>query len=372
MRHSFHKAFFIFASLSALPAFADGHASEIVTSQHAYTLETVATGLEHPWGIDFLPNGQMIVTERPGRIRLVMEDGSLSDPLANVPEIVSEFRDGLLDISVSPQFADDSKIYFSYSEKEGDMRWLKVASATLNGKALDDVTVIYEAEVKVEKDQGFGSRIRFDGNGDLVISVGDHAAAANAQDKSNTLGSIIRITTSGEAVPSNPKGDLNEKIFAYGFKNPQGLTIDPNTGAIWTADHGGVGGGELNLVEAGGNYGWPVRTFGGGDNPRAVETGDFIDPVFTWGVAPTVALSGLEIYTGDDFAAWKGDLFTGSLVQEALIRIMLDDNNAIIGTEYIIDSEIGRVREVRQGPDGMLYVLNDDPEGSIYRIAPKK
>lgn len=369
------KALCTTALMSALlftaPAVAGGHGEKVVTSQHDYELVKVASGLEHPWGLDWLPDGTMIVTERPGRIRIVDENGKISEPISGVPALVSEFRDGLLDVSVSPNFASDSTIFFAYSQKEGAERWLEVASASLKDNALSDLKVIYKAGVKVEKDQGFGSRIRFDANGNLVISVGDHAAAKNAQDTSNTLGSIIRITPTGEAVADNPGGNLHASIFAYGFKNPQGLTISSD-GTIWAVDHGGAGGGELNRVAKGGNYGWPTRTFSGGDAPRAEKAFESIDPAFTWGVAPTVALSGLEHYSGTDFPNWTGDLFAGSLTQEALIRIMLDDNGSIVGTEYVIDGQIGRIREVRQGPDGMLYVLNDDPEGGIYRLEAHK
>jgi len=370
MRTILKSALLASVLLAPTASFAADEADQIVTSQHSFTLTKVASGLEHPWGLDWLPDGRIVVTERPGRLRLVSADGSISAPISGLPEIVSEFRDGLLDVSVSPDFADDSLIFFSYSKKDGDDRWLEIASARLNGTQLSDVTVIHAAEIRVQKDQGFGSRIRFDGAGDLVISVGDHAAAANAQDPSNTLGSIIRISKTGAPVASNPGKHLAPAVYAYGFKNPQGLTIHPITGTVWVVDHGGKGGGELNSVTPGGNYGWPTRTFSGGDAPRAATDGDFVDPVFTWGAAPTVALSGLEVYSGTEFDHWSGDLFTGSLTQEALIRIMINDFGAVVGIERVIDEEIGRIREVRQGPDGRLYVLNDDPEGGIYRIDP--
>lgn len=349
---------------------ADDHRLEIMTSQHGFVLTTVASGLEHPWGLDWLPDGSMVVSERPGRIRVVSPDGEVSQPLAGVPDIVSEFRDGLLDVSVSPRFAEDRTIFFAYSKKEGDLRWQEIASARLGEGRLEDVTVIFSSGVRVAQDQGFGSRIRFDADGNILASVGDHNEPPTAQDMSNTLGSIIRVTPAGDPVSGNPGGALEPSIYAYGLKNSQGIAIDSATGTIWATDHGGIGGGELNRIEAGGNYGWPVRTFGIGEGPRAQEPGDFVDPVFTWGVAPTVALSGLAIYTGEEFANWTGDLFAGSLMQLALIRVMLNDAGAIVGTEYIIDGDIGRVREVRQGPDGRLYVLNDEPDGGIFRIDP--
>lgn len=361
-------------AVCALPpatVLANGNQTEIITSQHSYVLTELASGLEHPWGLDWLPDGRIVVTERPGRIRIVDETGRISKPLSGVPEIVSDFRDGLLDIAVSPDFASDRTLFFAYSQKAGDLRWLEIAAARLAEGGLEDLRVIHTAGVRVEHDQGFGSRLRFDAQGNLVATVGDHAQGPTAQDTTNTLGSIIRIARDGSAVPDNPKVGA-AAIYAYGFKNPQGLTIDPATGTIWAADHGGIGGGELNRVESGGNYGWPVRTFGIGDAPRAEKPGDFIEPVFTWGAAPTVALSGLELYTGDEFPNWTGDLFTGSLVQEALIRVMLDDDGAVMGTEYVIDGTIGRVREVRQGPDGRLYVLNDDFEGGIFRLDPAR
>lgn len=369
------RKFCVTVALSAVMSFgwsaadANGERTEIVTSQHSFLLTQVATGLEFPWGLDWLPNGQIIVTERPGRIRLV-ENGELSEPILGLPEIVSDFRDGLLDVAVSPDFNTDQTIYFAYSRFEDGLRWLEVVAARLVERSLENLTVVFAAEVKVASDQGFGSRIRFDAQGNLLITVGDHAAAENAQDPTNSLGSIVRITPNGMPAPTNPGDEFAPAVYAFGFKNPQGLAVHPETGAIWATDHGGLGGGELNKILWGGNYGWPTRSFSVGDRPGAEEPGPFIEPAFTWGGAPTVALSGLEIYTNDEFPNWTGDLFAGSLVQQALIRIMRNSAGAIVGTEYVLDGTIGRIRDVRQSPDGRLYVLNDDPDGGIYRIDP--
>lgn len=356
-------------TLTPVACWAQDATNKIVTSQHTFALTKVAGGLENPWGIDWLPDKRMIVSERPGRIRIVASDGQVSEPLGGVPKITSETRDGLLDIAVSPKFAKDKSIFFAYSKKEGKTRWLEVAAAHLDGTSLKDVKVIFSSGIKVEKDQGFGSRIRFDSGGDLVITVGDHAVKDNAQDPSNPLGSIIRIKPDGKPASTNPGGKLHPAIFAYGFKNPQGLTID-SKGTVWAVDHGGTGGDELDRVEAGKNYGWPARSFGGGNAPGAEKAGKFTEPLFTWGSVPTVAPSGLEIYTGKDFPNWKGDFFVGSLTQETLIRVMRNTAGNVIGTENVIDAKIGRIREVRQGPDGRLYVLNDDPKGGIYRLDP--
>ena len=348
-------------------AWAESGGTPVVTSEHSFVLETIAEGLEHPWGLDFLPNGRIVVTERPGRIRIVEADGTIGNPLEGMPEIVSEFRDGLLDVTASPGFADDRTIYFAYSELEGDARWLKIVSAQIGDGTVENLTTIFEADMRVESNEGFGSRIRFDAEGNLMITVGDHFDPPTAQDGTNTLGTIIRITTDGTHVDANPGGDLHPAIYAWGFKNSQGIAIAED-GTVWAIDHGGVGGGELNRVEMGANYGWPTRQFGGLDAPGAEALSEFEEPTFTWGIAPTVALSGLEIYEGDLFPNWQGDLFTGSLVQQALIRVMLGEDGQVIGTEYVIDGALGRIREVREAPDGSLYVLNDDFEGGIYRI----
>ena len=358
-------------TLTPVTCWAQDASNKIVTSEHTYALTKVADGLENPWGLDWLPNKQILVTERAGRMRIVSPDGKVSEPLTGLPEITSESRDGLLDVAVSPAFAKDKAIFFAYSKKDGKSRWLEVASAHLEGSALKDVKTIFSSGVKVEKDQGFGSRIRFDRDGNLVISVGDHAAKDNAQNPSNALGSIIRIKPDGTPANKNPGGKLHPAIFAYGFKNPQGLTIDPK-GNIWAVDHGGMGGDEINRVEKGKNYGWPTRAFGGGNAPGAEKGGDFVEPFFTWGASPVMAPSGLEIYTGKDFPNWTGDLFTGSLTQGTLVRVMLSKSGSVIGTENIIDTKLGRIREVRQGPDGHLYVLNDESKGGIYRIDPVK
>ena len=356
----------------AAPALANSPQS-FVTSEHKFLLAPVAKGLEYPWGLDWLPDGRIIVTERAGRIRIVETDGTVSAPLGNVPEIVTEFRDGLLDISVSPNFADDNTLYFAYSQKEGDLRWMELASARLAGDKLEDVTVIFSSGMKTENLEGFGSRIRFDADGNMLVSVGAHAEVAKVQDTSNTLGTIVRLRPDGTPVTDNPGGNLHPAIYAYGFKNPHGVALAED-GTLWAIDHGGAGGDEINRVEMGANYGWPTRTFGGGDAPGAGQAspGDFAEPVFTWGAWPVVAPSGLEVYTGDDFPNWRGDLFTGSLSQSTLIRVLLSDAGNVIGTETVLDFEIGRVRDVRQGPDGRLYLLNDELEGGIFRIDPAK
>ncbi|MGP1253278.1 MAG: PQQ-dependent sugar dehydrogenase [Kiloniellales bacterium] len=363
--------------LLAVPplALAEDRPIDVVTAQHAFTLTPVATGLENPWGLDWLPDGRIVVTERPGRVRIVDPDGAISEPLAGAPETSSLFRDGLLDVGVSPNFGADQAIYLAYSKigMEGDteLRWLEVAKARLTEQGLEDLTTIFTSEVKVEQLEGFGARIRFDSEDMMLVTVGDHAVPMEAQDPKTTAGTLVRLNLDGTPASDNPGGALHPAALAYGFKNPQGLAIDPASGDIWLADHGPRGGGELNRLTVGGNYGWPLRTFGDlNGEPGAAETGSFVEPVFTWGVAPTVSLSGLEVYSGEDFPQWTGDLFTGSLSQLALLRIMLTDDGTVAGTEYVLDGHIGRIREVRQGPDGRLYVLNDEFEGGIYRLDP--
>lgn len=368
----------LMAASLLVPSLTSVNASELptITAHHAFKLTRIAGPLEHPWGLDWLRDGRILVSERPGRLRIVARDGSISAPIAGLPEISSEFRDGLLDVSVDPEFADNRKIYFAHTGFENGLRWQKVSSATISDAGLTDVATIFQSGVKVDKDQGFGARIRFSGDGALVVTVGDHATPAQAQDPSNTLGSVVKLKRDGSAATNNPfVGDVAKKdeILAFGFKNPQGLAIHPSTGAIWVADHGPRGGGEINRLHPSGNYGWPVRTFGErGEAPGApqLEAKELVDPVFTWGVSPTISPSGLSFYTGTEFPAWKDDLFVGSLSAEALIRIALDGDGHVVGTERVIDGEIGRIRDVRQGPDGKLYVLNDDEEGAIYRLDP--
>lgn len=368
----------LMAASLLVPSLTSVHASELptITAHHAFKLTRIAGPLEHPWGLDWLPDGRILVSERPGRLRIVTRDGTLSAPIAGLPEISSEFRDGLLDVTVDPEFANNRKIYFTHTGFENGLRWQKVSSATLSDTGLSDVTTIFQSGEKVEKDQGFGARIRFSHDGALLVSVGDHATPAEAQDPSNVLGSVVRLMRNGAAATDNPFVEDPAKkaeILAYGFKNPQGLAVHPATGAIWVTDHGPRGGGEINRLRPSGNYGWPVRTFGErGDAPGApqLDSKELIDPAFTWGVSPTISPSGLSFYTGAEFPAWKDDLFVGSLSAEALIRLALDAEGHITGTERVIDGEIGRIRDVRQGPDGKLYVLNDDEEGAVYRLDP--
>ncbi|WP_421709649.1 PQQ-dependent sugar dehydrogenase [Algihabitans sp.] len=359
--------------LLALPAVAAASEEpvEVVTAQHSFKLTLIATGLETPWGLDWLPDGRIIVTERPGRVRIVEPDGTLSEPLAGAPETSNTFRDGLLDVAVSPNFSDDATVYLAYSKMEDELRWLEIAAAQLDGDALLELRTIFSSEVKVDQLEGFGARIRFDAEDRMLVTVGDHAVPMEAQDPQTKAGSLLRLNLDGTPASGNPGGDLHPAVLAYGMKNPQGLAIDGTTGEIWLTDHGPRGGAEINRLIEGANYGWPLRTFGDWiGEPGAVETEGFEEPVFTWGIAPTLSLSGLEIYSGTDFPAWNGDLFAGSLSQLALIRVMLDDDGAVVGTEYVLDGNIGRVREVRQGPDGRLYVLNDEFEGGIFRIDP--
>lgn len=361
-----------------VPSLASAEASDqsVITAHHAFKLTRIAGPLDHPWGLDWLPDGRMLVTERPGRLRIISIDGAISEPVAGLPAISSEFRDGLLDVAVDPDFESNRKIYFAHTGSESGKRWQKVSSATLTETGLSDVVTIFQSDVKVEKDQGFGARIRFAVDGSLLVTVGDHATAAQAQDPATVLGSVVRLKRDGSAATNNPfvgEAAKSDQIFAFGFKNPQGLAIHPQTGAIWVTDHGPRGGGEINQLHASANYGWPVRTFGErGDAPGApqVDAGEFVDPTFTWGVSPTIAPSGLSFYTGVEFPAWKDDLFVGSLSAEALIRLSLDAGGHVVGTERVIDGEIGRIRDVRQGPDGRLYVLNDDEEAAVYRLDP--
>ncbi|WP_119167686.1 PQQ-dependent sugar dehydrogenase [Algihabitans albus] len=367
-----------FASvLLAMPllATAEERQIDVVTAQYAFKLTPVATGLENPWGLDWLPDGRIIVTERPGRVRLVEQDGTVSEPLSGAPETSSGFRDGLLDVGVSPKFAEDQTVYLAYSkvelEGEVEMRWLEIAAARLGETGFEDLQTIFSSEVKVDQLEGFGARIRFDSQDTMLVTVGDHAVPMEAQNPESKAGTLVRLNLDGTPAAGNPGGALHPAILAYGFKNPQGLAIDSATGAVWLTDHGPRGGGELNLLAVGANYGWPLRTFGDlNGEPGAATTGDFVDPVFTWGVAPTLSLSGLEIYSGEDFPDWTGDLFAGSLSQLALLRVMLNADGSVAGTEYVLDGQIGRIRDVRQGPDGRLYLLNDEFEGGIYRVDP--
>ncbi len=367
------------------PIFIDGD----VPIERGFTREIVVDGLEHPWAMAWLPDGNLLVTERPGRLRRVMisTDGSGQldpTPLAGLPEVYARGQGGLLDISLDPGYMKNRRIYLSYSHGSRTANRTRVARAVYREGRLDDLEVIFETNVTKFGTQHFGSRFGWLPDGTLLLSVGDGGnppvrlegrfIREHAQNLANPLGTIVRINPDGTIPADNPFTDRDgarPEIFSYGHRNIQGLVYDPLRQKIWVTEHGALGGDELNQPQAGQNFGWPVVTYsreyfdGSKISPDVSQPG-MIDPLLVWMTA--IAPSGLALYTGDKFPEWKGDLFAGALIKQSVRHIELDADGRITGQR---EMRFGaRVRDVRQGPDGFLYVLTDEGNGQLIRVKP--
>ena len=340
-------------------------------------VETVARGLQHPWGLEFLPDGRMIVTERPGRLRIVTSDGNLSEPLSGVPRVFAEGQGGLLDVALSPSFAKDRMVYLSFSEPGDGGAGTAVARGKLGERGLEGTEVIWRQRPKVDGPNHWGSRLVFRPDGTLFVTLGERFSYRNrAQDLSTTLGKIVRIHPDGTIPRDNPfvgrKGALPE-IWSYGHRNVQAAALEPGTDRLWTVEHGARGGDELNHPEAGKNYGWPVITYGidysGAKIGEGVAKAGMEQPVYFWD--PVIAPSGMAFYTGDRYPGWKGSVFVGSLTPGLLVRLVLRDGKVAHEERYLEDMD-ERIRDVRQGPDGLLYLITDNAEGRILELVPRE
>ncbi len=360
----------------------DGKTVTSKSSAGNLEVETVASGLENPWGLAFLPDGRMLVTERPGRLRIVSRSGTVSAPVANVPPVFANGQGGLLDVALAPDFADSRMIYFSYAEPREGAAGTSVARGKLMEEAgnawLDGVQVIFRQQPASGGSNHFGSRLVFARDGSLFITLGDrYSLREKAQDLSTHIGKIVRIWPDGTVPDDNPFAKANgprPEIWSYGHRNVQGAALDPVTGRLWTVEHGARGGDELNHPEAGRNYGWPVITYGRDYTGLAIGEGTakpgMEQPVKYWD--PSISPSGLTFYTGDLFPAWKGDLFAGALSGSRLVRLRLDGDKQRVTEEEDLLEDLGeRIRDVVQGPDGALWLLTDDPgAGRVLRVAP--
>jgi aldose sugar dehydrogenase len=344
----------------------------------AVRLETVATGLERPWALAFLPDGRILVTERRGRLRIVERDGRVSKPLDNVPPVVARGQGGLLDIALHPRFAENLLVYLSYAEPgENNTAGTAVARGRLAEGKLDDVQVIYRQQPKVEGGNHFGSRLLFARDGTLFVTQGDRFGyRERAQDLSSGLGKIVRINPDGSVPKDNPfvgRSGTRPEIWSYGHRNVQSAAFHPETGQLWTVEHGARGGDELNHPEAGKNYGWPVITYGVDYSGAKIGEGTakpgMEQPVYYWD--PVIAPSGMVFYTGEAFPDWKGSILIGSLTPGLLVRLTLKDGQVAREERYLGD--LGeRIRDVQQGPDGLIYLVTDSRDGRVLRVRPSK
>ena len=347
------------------------------SEEHPFRVVTVTTGLDHPWGLAFLPDGRKLVTERPGRLRTVTEGRLDSEPIAGVPRVRAGGQGGLLDVALHPDFRENKWVYLSYAAGSRRGAGTEVARGRLRGRRLEDVEVLFRALPKSSGGRHFGSRLRFAPDGHLFITLGDRGDRHRAQDPGDHAGSIIRILDDGSVPSDNPfagVGGARPEIYTIGNRNVQGLAFDPETGILWAHEHGPRGGDELNVVRSGVNYGWPVISYGR-EYVTGIPVGEGIHrdgmarPALQW--TPSIAPSGLTVYRGDRFPGWRGDLFVGALSFRLLARLVVDGER-VVHEERLLDGRYGRIRDVRTGPDGLLYLLTDAPapHGALLRIEP--
>ena len=335
----------------------------------------LATGLEYPWGLAFLPDGRLLVTEKPGRLRIVGRDGAISKPLAGVPQVFARGQGGLLDVALSPQFAQDRLVYLSFSEAGEGGAGTAVARGRLTDAGLQSVEVIWRQVPKVSGSNHWGSRLVWSKDGTLFVTTGDRQSHRElVQDLSTTVGKVIRINADGSVPKDNPfvgRQGARPEIWSYGHRNVQAAALHPDSGALWTVEHGARGGDELNQPQAGRNYGWPVITYGVDYSGVRIGEGTskpgMEQPVYYWD--PVIAPSGATFYTGEAYGDWRGSLFVGSMRPGALVRLQIDGGRVVQETRYLAD--VGRVRDVVQGADGLLYLAIDAANGRIVKVEPQ-
>ena len=338
-------------------------------------VETVARGLERPWALALVPDGRILVTERPGRLRIVARDTSLSAPVSGVPEVYARGQGGLLDVELDPRFAENQLVYLSYAEPGEGGVGTAVARGRLVGNALQNLEVIYRQRPKLNGGGHYGSRLVFAPDGKLFITQGDRQVGRNrVQDLSTGIGKVMRINPDGTVPRDNPfvgRDSVQPEIWSYGHRNAQAAVLHPDRGELWTVEHGPRGGDELNRVEAGKNYGWPVVTYGvnydgtsmGEDSVRA----GMEQPVYYWD--PVIAPSGMIVYTGTAFPEWRGNFLVGSMNPGALVRLVMENGRVVREERYLGELD-KRIRDVQQGPDGFIYVVIDETDGEILRVVP--
>ena len=344
------------------------------SKEHRFKAVTIADGLAHPWGMAFLPGGDLLVTERTGTLRRI-SNGALSAPISGLPEIYSSGQGGLLDVALHPDFARNHWVYLTYAAGGHFGASTELARGKLLGNRLANTETLFVARPKSSGGQHFGSRIRFLRDGSLLMTLGDRGNRPEAQNTGSHTGSTIRLNDDGSVPKDNPfieHPGVKPEIYTFGNRNVQGLTLHPKTGFPWAHEHGPQGGDEINVLYAGKNYGWPVITYGVnygigtkiGEGTRKVG---MEQPLYYWD--PSIAPSGMDFYTGDKFPKWQGNLFVGALAYRLLVRLELDGER-IISEERLLQNEFGRIRDVRNGPDGHLYLLTDDADGRIIRLEP--
>ncbi|HEU0290798.1 MAG TPA: PQQ-dependent sugar dehydrogenase [Burkholderiales bacterium] len=353
-----------------------GQGQTIKTQEHVVRVVKLAEGLEYPWGLAFLPDGRMLVTERPGRLRIVGKDGKLvPQAVSGLPQIVAHGQGGLLDVALHPRFSQNGLVYLSYAARGDGGVGTEIARGRLSGDRLENLEVLFRQHPKGSTGRHFGSRLVFDREGYLYITLGDRGEQQRAQKSDDHAGSVIRLHDDGRVPQDNPfvgKPGWKPEKYTLGNRNMQGAALHPQTGMLWTHEHGPQGGDEINVIRAGVNYGWPVITYGvqyvtGTRIGEGTHKPGMAQPLHYW--VPSIAPSGMAFYMGDKFPAWRGDLFVGALRDQMLVRLKLDGEK-VVGEERILKNALGRIRDVRNGPDGYLYLLTDESNGVLARLEP--
>jgi glucose/arabinose dehydrogenase len=362
---------FLALALLSLPAAGQTFRSE----EHSFRLARLVEGLDHPWSLAFLPDGRMLVTERPGRLRVVAGGKLLPAPVSGLPQIAEHGQGGLFDVALHPRFSENQLIYLAYAARGADGVGTELARGRLSGDRLQDVQVLFRQSPKGSTGRHFGGRIVFDRAGYVYLTLGDRGEMERAQLPGDHAGSVIRLHDDGRVPADNPfvgRPGWKPEKYTLGNRNMQGAALHPRTGELWTHEHGPQGGDEVNVIRAGVNYGWPVITYGvnyftGTKIGEGTAKPGMAQPLHTW--VPSIAPSGMAFYAGERFPRWRGDLFVGALRDQMLVRLRLEGEK-VVREERMLRGVLGRIRDVRAGPDGFLYLLNDSSDGVVARLEP--
>lgn len=366
------RSLLLLTPLLAAPLELTAEVESIDTSAGPVVVEEVVSGLDHPWGMAFLPDGRLLITERPGQLRLLDTENTLSEPLKGTPEVFKEGQGGLLDVALDPDFARNRLVYLSFAQPGEGGASTALGRGKLVDGAIEDFEVIFTQEPKIDGPNHFGGRIAFRDDGTLFLTLGERFQFDPAQDLSNHLGAIVRLNHDGSIPDDNPfVGDAKaeDAIWSYGHRNVESAAIDKRSGRLWVAEMGPLGGDELNQPESGKNYGWPTVSWGrhydGGDIPDPTTRPEFADAVRHW--TPVISPSGMVFYSGDAFPEWQGSALIGGLSDQGVVRVAID------GTQVTEEERLplkARIRDVEQGPDGSVYVLTDQADGDLWRLQP--
>jgi len=345
------------------------------SDEHSFRVVKVVEGLQHPWSVAFLPDGRMLITERPGRLRTVTKGKLDAAPVEGLPQVTPHGQGGLHDVVLHPRFSENNLIYFSYSARGDDGVGTELARGRFTDHRLENVQILFRQSPKGTRGQHFGGRIVFDRAGFVYLTLGDRGEMQRAQRPDDHAGSVIRLHDDGRVPQDNPfagKPGWKPEKFTLGNRNMQGAALHPQTGMLWTHEHGPQGGDEVNVMRAGVNYGWPVITYGvnygiGTKIGEGTAKPGMAQPIHYW--VPSIAPSGMAFYTGDRFPKWKGNLFVGALKDQMLVRLVLDGEK-VVKEERLLRGVLGRIRDVRSGPDGFLYLLTDESSGVLARLEP--